>query len=267
MSSASPQPRPERPRSRVMAAVRALVRARITAGVLTILPIMITFSLVWIVFDWFRDLFRWLIGVTLRGPWGPLLAARWDVTSEQWRAQGLAALPQFVQWGVWAFAIVLTFFLLYMIGLLAANVIGRRVLDWLDYLVSRVPFVKSVYSALKQIIGLFSGSQAAGFQRVALVPFPNEITRSVGFITNTMRDAVTGEDLCAVFIAPTPNPTTGYVFMLRRADLIEVDWTVEEAVKAIMSGGIISPQNITMMTGRGMAPPRAGLESKPPPNP
>jgi uncharacterized membrane protein len=166
-------------------------------------------------------------------------------------------LPPVVQWSIWGFAVVLTFFVLYMIGLLAANMIGRRIIDWVDYLVSRVPFVKTIYTALKQIVGLFSGKQSQGFQRVALVPFPNELTRSIAFITNTFKDSVTGEELCAAFIATTPNPTTGFVFVLKRTDIIEVDWTVEEAVKAIMSGGILSPSNVTMITGRPV-PPTAG---------
>ncbi|MBP9026087.1 MAG: hypothetical protein KBH81_08090, partial [Phycisphaerae bacterium] len=77
--------------------------------------------------------------------------------------------------------------------------------------------------------------------------------RTVGFITNTFKDSLTGEELCSVFIATTPNPTTGFVFVLRRSDLIEVDWSVEEAIKMAVSAGILSPPNITMMTGPKLA--------------
>ena len=248
----------ERPHSRVLSAVRAVIRARVTTGLLTILPIMVTAWLLWVVFGWLRDLSLWVIGILLHGPWSPALAARWGVTADQWSARGLTALPPAVQWSIWGFAVVLTFFVLYLIGVFSANVIGRRIIDWVDYLVSRVPFVKTVYTALKQIVGLFSGQQSQSFQRVALVPFPNELTRSIAFITNTFKDSVTGEELCAAFIATTPNPTTGFVFVLKRTDIIEVDWTVEDAVKAIMSGGILSPQNVTMRTGKAGATSAAG---------
>ena len=256
----------ERPRSRVLSAVRALVRARVTTGLLTILPIMVTAWLLWVVFGWLRELSLWIIDLLLRGPWGRILAKQWDVTAEQWSAHRLTALPPAVQWSIWGFAVVLTFFVLYMIGVFSANMIGRRIIDWVDYLVSRVPFVKTVYTALKQIVGLLSGQQAQSFQRVALVPFPNELTRSIAFITNTFKASVTGEELCAAFIATTPNPTTGFVFVLKRTDIIEVDWTVEDAVKAIMSGGILAPQNVTMRTGKaGAASSGGGPRPKPEP--
>jgi uncharacterized membrane protein len=218
----------------------------VSAGLITILPIMVTIWLVWIVFGWFRGLFSWIIGLAMKGPWGPKLAATWGVDPAQWRALGLQALPTHLQWVVAAFAILLTFLLLYLIGLFTANVIGRRILEWFDYLIGRVPFIKSVYGALKQIVGIFSGQQTQGYQRVALVPFPNELTRSIAFITNTFRDPRTGEELCTAFIASTPNPTTGFVFVIRRSDIIEVDWSVEEAFKAIMSGGTLIPTTATM---------------------
>lgn len=85
----------------------------------------------------------------------------------------------------------------------------------------RVPLVKTVYHALKQIFSSFAGDQTQNFQRVALVPFPQDRMRSVGFVTNVFKDSVTGEELCTVFIATTPNPTTGYLQIVRRCEITE----------------------------------------------
>jgi uncharacterized membrane protein len=185
----------------------------------------------------------------LLSPLGRGLVENWGVTSQHLDAEGLKGLPRDLRWGISIFAVLLTIGVLYFIGLFAANVIGRRIIGWFDMLVARVPVVKSIYSASKQILTVFSGEATQQFQRVALVPFPNELTRSVAFITNTFRDSVTGEELCAAFIATTPNPTTGFVFILRRADIIEVNWSVEDAIRTVMSGGILAPGYVTMKLG------------------
>jgi uncharacterized membrane protein len=73
---------------------------------------------------------------------------------------------------------------------------------------------------------------------VVLVPFPSRHVRTVGFITCVTRDPTTGKELCAVFVVTAPNPTTGLVLVMERDELVELDWTVEEAVKVVMSGGV-----------------------------
>ncbi len=246
-TSATPSPRP---RSRVLATLRALVRARITAGILTVLPVLITVWIVTVVFGWLRDASRWVLDSFVLSTWGRKLMLSWGIPPEDITGVGLKALPPWLQWFLTLFSIALTILLLYLIGLFAANLIGRRIIELVDQLIARVPFIKSIYGALKQITSLFSGDAQHGFQRVALVPFPNELTRSVGFITNTFRDSVSGDELCAVFIATTPNPTTGFVFVLKRSDIIEVTWTVEEALKIAMSAGVLSPPYVTMVADR-----------------
>jgi uncharacterized membrane protein len=245
-------------RSRLTATIKALVRTRVTAGLITILPIVITLWLLRVVFGWFRDASFWLVSALLFSSWGHRLleSTGVDVTAvthgsnpTTLPATGFDALPSGMRWGISIFSVLLTFFLLYVIGMFTANAIGRRLLDVIDLVLDRVPFVKTIYRTLKQVLGLFGGEEKQKFQRVALVPFPNELTRTVGFITNSFKDAITGEELCAVFIATTPNPTTGYVFIVRRADIVEVDWTVEEAFKMAISGGILAPGHVTMLTG------------------
>jgi uncharacterized membrane protein len=255
-------------RSRITATIKALVRTRVTAGLITILPIVTTLWLLRVVFGWFRDASFWLVSAVLFSSWGHHLLESTGVNVSAVSATGtnpttlpaagFDALPRGMRWGISIFSVLLTFFLLYVIGMFTANAIGRRLLELFELILDRVPFVKTIYRTLKQVLGLFGADEKQNFQRVALVPFPNELTRTVGFITNTFKDSLTGEELCSVFIATTPNPTTGFVFVLRRSDVIEMDWSVEDAIKMAVSAGILLPPHITMTTGPKLAAVSSG---------
>jgi uncharacterized membrane protein len=158
----------------------------------------------------------------------------------------------YVQWTVPIVAVLLTFGVLYVIGLFTANYFGRRLINLFEQFVERVPMVKTIYRAIKQILGSFHGDQTRNFQRVALIPFPQEKMRCVGFITATFFDSVTKDELATVFIPTTPNPTTGYLQVVRRSELTELDWSVEDAVRTIMSGGILRPDYLTIVPAKDM---------------
>ena len=227
------------------AALRRILRARITAGVVVVLPLWITFLLVKFIFEVMRDTSLWAVVHYLRDTRsGEQLSLRWGVEPAALRDQGLAALPVVHQWVVGVGCVMLTMLFLYVVGLLTANIIGRRFVNLVERLVGRVPFVKTVYSASKQVLEILTGKATRSFQRVALIPFPTKETRSVGFITGVLRDEKTGEELCTTFIATTPNPTTGYVFILKRSDVVELDWSVEQAVSVVMSGGMVVPPTV-----------------------
>lgn len=293
----SPQtPPPARGSSRVGATLRALFRARITAGILVVLPLYVTILLIRFVFDLMRDSSLWVVHLYLRStPPGRSLLNQWTVEppvgyDAWWRAHpehrpdldtglitvqdrlayleeraGRAAdmeeffglLPDPIQWATAIVAVLLTVLILYTVGLFAANMIGRRVIDTFEGLLDRVPLVKTVYRASKQILATFTGDPTQDFQRVALIPFPQERMRCVGFITAIFRDSLTNEELATVFIPTTPNPTTGYLQILRRAELVELDWSVEDAVRTIMSGGILRPDFLTIV-------PKAEQKNLPP---
>ena len=287
--------------SRLGATLRALFRARVTAGLLVVLPLYVTFLLITFVFGVMRDSSISVVDLYLRSPAGATVLNRWEVEKidpitgdverrslatgqldphgepvmiplttklEQLNKRlGRPAnvkefyeiLPPELQWSVSIVCVFLTVFLLYAIGLFAANLIGRRVIHGMESLVDRVPLVKTVYRSSKQILATFAGDDSQNFQRVALIPFPQERMRCVGFITAVFPDSLTGEELATVFIPTTPNPTTGYLQILKRKDLVELDWSVEDAVRTIMSGGILRPDFLTIVpTARqieqGLAP-------------
>jgi uncharacterized membrane protein len=273
------EPRQRRKRRNpIWATLKALFRTRVTAGLLIVLPVYITYLLLTFVFFLMRDSSIWVVDSFLRSRMGEPVLDWWQVPSKQIDpetgravmitltekldrlAEGLnrapnteefyQILPTTLQWGISIASVFLTIFLLYLIGLFTANIFGRRIVETVERFFDKVPMVKTVYRSSKQILLTLTGSQSQNFQRVALIPFPQEKMRCVGFVTSTFFDSLSGEELATVFIPTTPNPTTGYLQVLRRKDLVEVDWTVEEAVRVIMSAGILRPDHLTIVPNK-----------------
>jgi uncharacterized membrane protein len=239
--------RPRRGKSRVAATLKALIRTRVTAGLLVVLPIWITILLVKFVFTMMRDASQWVVLALLRSEWFQQHIWRLKLPEgKKFDLDAFLAEQPALDWGIAIVSVFLTIFILYSIGLFTRNIVGRRLIDTFERLLDRVPLVKTVYRSSKQILATFSGEQSREFQRVALVPFPQEKMRCVGFITATFKDSLTGEELATVFIPTTPNPTTGYLQILKRKELVELDWSVEDAVRTIMSGGILRPDFLTI---------------------
>ena len=244
-------------RNRLLATLRALIRTRLTTGVVTILPLLVTFWVIRFVFEWMRDASGWALKGLLLSPGGRPYLEHLHFNFERWnrliemglphaQEQFFEMMPWHVRWGIGAVAVLLTVLVLYAVGIFAANLIGRRVIDFIEQWVDRVPFVKTVYRGLKQVLDSFTGEATQKFQRVAMFPFLTPGVYSLGFVTNIFADPDTGEEYATVFYATTPIPTTGFVFMLRRNDIVELDWTFEETIKAIMSGGILIPDRAQM---------------------
>jgi len=233
-------------RSRIGATLKALVRTRVMAGVLVVLPIYVTIFLIKLVFGVMRDSSQWVVLALLETEWVQEHVWKTKLPQDKPLDEFLAEYPM-LDWGIAIFSVLLTILILYAIGVLTANIFGRRVVDMFERFVARVPMVKTVYRSSKQILATLAGGQTQNFQRVALVPFPHEKMRCVGFVTSTFNDSHTGEELATVFIPTTPNPTTGYLQILKRKDLVELDWSVEEAVQTIMSGGILRPDFLTIV--------------------
>lgn len=238
------------------ATLRALFRTRVTAGLLVVLPIYVTVLLIRFIFDLLRDSSRWLVEIYLTSSWGTALREKLGINlaaMEQQLGHRPTAdeiyemIPGWSQWAISIFCVFLTIFLLYSVGLFTANFFGRRLVFTFERIVDRLPFVKTIYRATKQILATFTGGQSQNFQRVALIKFPQDRMRCVGFITSVFRDSLTDEELATVFIPTTPNPTTGYLQIVRRAELVELNWSVEDAVRTIMSGGILRPDFLTIV--------------------
>ena len=140
--------------------------------------------------------------------------------------------------------VVLSIGVLLLTGMLAANLLGRRlVLIW-EGILGRIPLVRTIYNAVKQISTTLLDSQGKSFRKVVLVEYPKAGIWSIGFLTRQDVDIQAGvsrEKMSAVFIPTTPNPTSGFIVMLPESRVHELDMSVEEGVKFIISMGVIVP--------------------------
>lgn len=220
------------------------VRSRIMAGLALVIPIWITTTLAMIVFRLMRDASLWLVEAWLAG-YGEQVLQRWKLTPEIIAAQGIDAFPLSIRVVISILAVILTVLILYALGTITTHVLFKRLVVLGERVVHRVPLIGIVYQASKQVVETFASEGGQAFRKVVLVPYPHPGMLTFGFVTNETTSLVTGERLYSVFVPTVPNPTTGFVFVVRTTDVHELDWPVEEAIKVIMSGGVMMPAKIS----------------------
>ncbi len=133
---------------------------------------------------------------------------------------------------------------LIIVGALTRIFLGRWVVRTSEKILNRMPFVRSIYSATKQIAETVFKRQSEAFRQVVLFEYPRRGSWAIGFVTGTTRGEVqelTDDDVVNVFLPTTPNPTSGYLLFLPRRELVPLSMTVEEGIKMIISGGIVTP--------------------------
>ena len=137
----------------------------------------------------------------------------------------------------------MTLALLYGVGLLTALVLGRRLIAFMERQLERLPLVQSIYGATKRFL---SGLQnpPVSTQRVVLIAFPSPEMKAVGLVTRVLRDPNTGCQLAAVYVPTSPNPTSGYIEIVPLEDVVQTDWSVEEAMAFVMTGGTNAPDEL-----------------------
>ena len=141
-------------------------------------------------------------------------------------------------------ALVLAVVLISAVGVLARYYIGKKIIDWTDRVLRRVPFLNKIYSAIKQVNDAFSGNKHS-FKTVVLVEFPREGIYSIGFLTSEQRDEVqqkTREKVVCVFVPTTPNPTSGFLILVPEDKVTKLDMSVADGIKYIVSLGSLSPE-------------------------
>jgi uncharacterized membrane protein len=137
--------------------------------------------------------------------------------------------------------LLLSFVVIFVLGLVGTNFLGRRFLAAFDALLLRLPLVKTIYGAVKQVVDTFQGSERS-FQRVVLVQYPSKGLWVIGFVAAERRDTLhlaASDTLLAIFVPTTPNPTSGFLVLVSPKEVVDVDYSVEEAFKFIISSGII----------------------------
>ncbi len=148
--------------------------------------------------------------------------------------------------------LVLTILVLLLTGVLVANIVGRSAVKLWESLLVRIPIVRTVYSGVKKFSEVVFSDSGQSFKKVLLIEYPRKGLYSLAFQTASQLQEVqakTAEDVICVFLPTTPNPTSGFIFLVPRKDVIELDMSVDDAVKMIMSLGVIVPQWQSGQTG------------------
>lgn len=197
-------------------------------GLLTLLPIWLTWVVVKFVFVLLSDISRPLIG--------PLLH---NLALIQPKALGWLN----AEWTQTGIALAATVGVILLSGAMARWVVGQTVLRWFEALIKRIPLASTIYGSARQLLDILQ-TKPDGTQRVVLVDFPHNEMKSIGFVTKVMREQGTGRELAAVYVPTTPNPTSGYLEIVPVEKITPTDWTVDQAMSFIISGGAVSPSTI-----------------------
>ncbi|HEY0660893.1 MAG TPA: DUF502 domain-containing protein [Lysobacter sp.] len=197
-------------------------------GLLTLLPIWLTWVVVKFVFVLLSDTSRPVIGPLLRN-----LAANFP--------QALGWLVQ--PWVQTAIALAATLAVILLSGAMARIVVGQRLLRWFESLIKRIPLANTIYGSARQLLDILQ-TKPDGTQRVVLIDFPHTEMKSIGFVTRVLKEHGTGRELAAVYVPTTPNPTSGYLEIVPVEKITPTDWSVDQAMSFIISGGAVSPDSI-----------------------
>ena len=140
------------------------------------------------------------------------------------------------------FGFILTIIFLYLLGLFVSNVLGKKLYSFFEALLNRIPVVNKIYKSIKQIISTLSMPHSKAFEKVVLIEYPRRGLWTICMVTGETKNK--DELFYNVFVPTTPNPTSGFLLFIKASDTKKIDLTVEEGLKIIISGGMISPENI-----------------------
>jgi uncharacterized membrane protein len=201
--------------------IRTILKNYFIAGLLVILPIFITAYVIWFLIKAMDTVLKYI-------------PAKY--------------LPEtYLNIYIPGLGLVLGVLLILVVGVLARNIAGRTVLESWDNLIDRIPLARIIYSSVKQLLQAFFVQNSDAFQRVALVEYPRRGIYVLGFITGQSRGEIqekTEKNMMNVFIPTTPNPTSGFYVLFPEEDLTVLDMSVEDAFKLLISGGLVSPQEL-----------------------
>jgi uncharacterized membrane protein len=208
---------------------RAHFGRHVLIGFVTVAPLWVT----WLVFDF-------LLGF-LAAAGTPLLRAAAKLVAPLSATLAAWLLDSSFQKLV---AVLLTLAVLYGIGVLASLVLGRRLIAAMEGMLNRLPLVQTVYGGTKRFLQSLRRPPVSGGLRVVLISFPTPEMKAVGLVTKVLRDEATGRELAAVYVPTSPNPTSGYIEIVPLEDVVPTDWTIEQAMSFVMTGGANAPDRV-----------------------
>ncbi len=145
--------------------------------------------------------------------------------------------------------VILSLCILFLTGLIATNFFGQRLMIWSETILDKIPLVRSIYNASKQVFQALFASKSQSFRKVLLVEYPRKGLWTIGFQTGMMDKAskisIEEIDMVTIFIPTTPNPTSGFLVVVPKSDVKELDMSIDEALKFIISLGMVEPNEPT----------------------
>jgi uncharacterized membrane protein len=156
----------------------------------------------------------------------------------------MEAVDQYIGHRIPGLGLLLFIVVLYFVGMITSNVLGKRMISVFDRVMSKIPLAKTVYQVGKQISDTLALPEKQIFKKAVLVDYFQPDAWVIGFVTGEIKDEETGGTLLKIFIPTVPNPTSGFLVILKEIQTKSPNWTVEEAMKMVISGGIIGPETI-----------------------
>ena len=201
-----------------MKRLRTSLKNCFLTGLLVILPISITVYVIWILIRGMDAILKYI-------------PAKY--------------LPEtYLQIHIPGLGLILVVILVFVVGLLTRNFIGRKIVHLGENIVDRIPLVRILYTGVKQLLEPLFLQKTNGFKRVALIEYPRRGVHVIGFVTGESKGEVqnkTSKNMMNVFVPTTPNPTSGFYILIPEDEVVSLNMSVEDAFKLIISGGIVSP--------------------------
>ncbi len=232
-------PRHDYPRKR---SILGGLRNNFLAGVVVIAPIGLTLWLIWTVVGWI-DGWVWPF---IPQPYHPEALVNYWLGNVTPDGQVNPNDPDFVPVNVRGIGVILFLMFTVVIGWVAKGLIGRSFLRWGENLVGRMPVVRSIYNGAKQLAETVFAQTESSFDKACLIEHPRKGVWALAFISTTAKGELAEKldiagDIVTVFMPTTPNPTSGFLLFLPRSDVIELDMSVEDAAKLVISAGLVYP--------------------------
>ncbi len=204
------------------------IRKWLLAGLLVIVPIAIT---IWVM--------EWIISS---------LDKTLLILPQAWRPDSVLGVH------IPGFGVILAFAILLLVGAVASNFFGKKLVSWWDALLNRIPVVRSIYSSVKQVSDTLFSDSGNAFRKAVLIQWPRPDVWTIAFVTGTPGGDVAqhlqgknGDEYVSIYVPTTPNPTGGYFVMLKKTDCIELSMSVDDALKYIVSMGVVVPGGPTAL--------------------
>lgn len=224
------------------------LRGNFLTGLVVIAPVGLTIWLIWSVVGW-------IDGFVL-----PLVPVRYHPDR---LIQDLLGLDPLLQINVRGIGVIIFLLFTVLVGFMAKGLIGRSLIRFAESLVERTPVVRSIYSGIKQISETIFAQSETSFETACLIEYPRRGIWAIGFISTSAKGEIAGKtggegEMMSVFLPTTPNPTSGFLLFVPKSDVIELDMTVEDSAKLVISAGLVYPNAKAMEAG---AQPIANLNT------